>query len=351
MNPARSVAKESKAMTLARLAVMLLVWLALAGCATKDETLPPVPPMPEDLSVWTVPELVQPDDAQRLAERKRPATAAETVYDYVPGGVYKLVVGLDAPLDILLEPGERVQSLTGRDPKPLLHRSAPPVQGSEPPGAAIPEPSKVRWEYKEAMSGAGESASAHVLLSAFEANATLGLTMTTSHRVYYLMCKSVQVSLVRVVRWYYGGDPDGRKASGEKRVRLVPLPDEPRRYHVGYQIEGNRAGIAWVPRAVVDDGKKLYLLYPEITLFKTAPLVRAVGPQGPQILNSLQWLNVVIIDSLPSRVELRVGPDMKDAKAEVVTITQGTLKTIECPGDPDCPVWPAAAQQLGGRRP
>jgi type IV secretory pathway VirB9-like protein len=337
-------------MARSRLPMMLMVCLLLVGCEAKVEPYPPVPPMPEDLSVWTVPELVQPDDAGRLAERKRPATAAETVYDYVPGSVYKLVVGLDAPLDIFLEPGEKVQSLTGRDPKPLVQRAAPPAQGGEQAGAVVPE-TKTRWDYREAVSGVGEAASAHVMLTAFEANATLGLTMTTSSRVYYLMCKSVKVSPVRVVRWHYTGDPDGRRAHEDTRGRLVPLPDEPRRYHVGYQIEGNRAGIAWVPRAVVDDGKKLYLLYPEITLFKTAPLVRAVGPQGPQIVNSLQWLNVVIIDSLPSRLELRVGPDMKDAKAEVVTITQGTLKTIECPGDPDCPVWPAAAQQVGGRRP
>jgi type IV secretory pathway VirB9-like protein len=336
---------------LVRRAVMLLVCVALAGCATKDDTPPPVPPMPEDLSVWTVPELVQPDAPLAATERKRPATAAETVYDYAPGGVYKLVVGLDAPLDILLEPGEKVQSLTGRDPKPLVQRSASPTQGGEQASAAAPEPGKGRWDYKEAVSGVGEAASAHVLLSAFEANATLGLTMTTSSRVYYLMCKSVTASPVRVVRWQYPGDPDGRKASEEKRVRLVPLPDEARRYHVGYQMQSNRAGIAWVPKTVVDDGKKLYLLYPELTLFKTAPLVRAVGPQGPQVLNSRQWLNIVIIDSLPSRLELRVGPERKDAQAEVVTITQGTLKTIECPGDPDCPVWPAAAQQLGGRKP
>jgi type IV secretory pathway VirB9-like protein len=338
-------------MTLARLAVGLLGCLLLVGCDAKVDPAPPVPPMPTDLSVWTVPELVQPDLPLPAAERKRPATAAETVYDYAPGGVYKVVVGLDAPLDILLEPGEKVQSLTGRDPKPLVQRPAPPPPGGDQAGAGAPETGKVRWDYKEAMSGTGEAASAHVLLSAFEADATLGLTMTTSTRVYYLMCKSVKVSPVRVVRWQYPGDSDGRKAQEEKRVRLLPLPDEPRRYHVGYQMQSTRADIAWVPRAVVDDGKKLYLLYPEITLFKTAPLVRAIGPQGPQVLNSRQWLNVVIIDSLPSRLELRVGPDMKDAQAEVVTITQGTLKTIECPGDPDCPVWPAAAQQLGGRRP
>jgi len=32
--------------------------------------------------------------------------------------------------------------------------------------------------------------------------------------------------------------------------------------------------------------------------------------------------------------------------AETVTITRGELKTIACPGDQSCPVWPQAAQTL-----
>jgi len=54
-----------------------------------------------------------------------------------------------------------------------------------------------------------------------------------------------------------------------------------------------------MPRAVVDDGKKLYILYPEVTLFGTVPLVRLLGPNGPQLVNARQYLNVVIVDQLP----------------------------------------------------
>jgi len=39
--------------------VMLAVLVALLGCE-KEVQLPPVPPPPEDLSTWSVPELVQP---------------------------------------------------------------------------------------------------------------------------------------------------------------------------------------------------------------------------------------------------------------------------------------------------
>ena len=107
---------------------------------------------------------------------------------------------------------------------------------------------------------------------------------------------------------------------------------------------------AWTPRQVVDDGKKLYLLYPEVTLFTTVPLVRLIGVNGPQLVNARQYLNVVILDQLAPTLELRVGVG---EAAEVVTITRGKgLRTITCPDDgEDCPQWPSAARQLARRTP
>ena len=100
---------------------------------------------------------------------------------------------------------------------------------------------------------------------------------------------------------------------------------------------------SWKPRQVVDDGKKTYILYPEVTLFETVPVLRLIGSNGPQLVNARQFLNVVIVDQLVARGELRVGIG---EHAETVTITRGALKTIACPGDPACPVWPQAAQTL-----
>jgi hypothetical protein len=101
----------------------LLVCLLLVDGCTLGSTPEPehISPPPEDLSTWSTPELVQPEEHELPALKLKPrqATAAETVYDYVPGGVYKLTVALDAPLDVILEPGEKVQTLLGTDPKPI----------------------------------------------------------------------------------------------------------------------------------------------------------------------------------------------------------------------------------------
>jgi type IV secretory pathway VirB9-like protein len=155
---------------------------------------------------------------------------------------------------------------------------------------------------------------------------------------------SVRQSPIRAIRWKYADAPQEQPRLVEPS--LLPHPDAPRQYHVGYQVATSQPAPQWVPRHIVDDGTKLYIVYPEITLFQSVPLVRKIGPNGPQLVNSRQFLNTVILDELPARVELRVGTG---TYAETATITQGQLRTIRCPGDPDCPVWPAAATQLLAR--
>jgi len=175
----------------------------------------------------------------------------------------------------------------------------------------------------------------------------LGLTVTTSQRVYYLTCQSVAKSPIRAVRWTYPPALPQGPLQGEPAPGLLPHPDTPRLYHVGYDVTTSSPPPTWTPRQILDDGKKFYLIYPELVLFGTVPLVRLIGPNGPQVVNSHQVLNVVTLDlaDVP-RVELRVGTG---EAAELVTITRGALRTIQCPHDAECPRWPAAAQHLAGR--
>ena len=307
----------------------------VAGCQTGEPPPPPVVPMFDDLSTWSFPELVQPERHAPRTNSQRspkvPAGAAEKVYDYAPGVAVEVPVALGQPLDIVLEAGELVRQIVDGD-------RAPADQGQTR-----------RWEVKEGGDGLGEGLRPHVFVTVTEAGLTNGLTITTSRRAYYLTCKSVAKSPVRVVRWHYPPDAESPAPASEV-AGLLPHPDTPRRYHVGYEMATRQPAPVWTPRQVVDDGKKLYLLYPEVTLFTTVPLVRLVGVNGPQLVNARQYLNVVILDQLAPALELRVGVG---EAAEVVTITRGTgLRTITCPDDgADCPQWPAAARHLARRTP
>src|SRR5215831_9518190 len=100
-------------MAVRRLA-MVVGMVLLVSCA-HEEPPPPVPPPPEDLSTWTVPELVQPPRPETPvpAPAEAKPTAAEKVYAYAPGTPYQVDVPVGWPLDVLLEPGARVRHIVG----------------------------------------------------------------------------------------------------------------------------------------------------------------------------------------------------------------------------------------------
>jgi len=304
----------------------VLLSLALLWGCTKEEPPPPVPPAPEDLSTWTVPELVQPPPpaAPVTPGGNDKPTAAEKVYEFASGGTYKALVAVGTPLDLLFERGEEIRNYVGGDPEPL-------AEGQQ----------ANRWEVKPGISGKDVTVLHHLFVRATEPGLKMGLIVTTTKRIYYLACESVKASPIRAIRWTYAPDP--LVVAPPKEPGLLPDPQEPRQYHVGYTMDTSKPVPHWQPRQILDDGRKTYILYPEIALFETVPMVRLIGPNGPQLVNARQYLNVVILDMLLPRAELRVG--IGD-HAETITILRSQLRTIACPGAEDCPVWPQAAQAL-----
>jgi type IV secretory pathway VirB9-like protein len=311
--------------------LLLILTLLLLGCH-HEEPPPPVPPAPEDLSTWSVPELVQPPLPETPPAQSPPQekpTSAEQVLAFIPSTMFTLTVPVGAPLDIVLQRGEQVRNIIGGD--------RAPVEANQ----------TTRWEIKEGADGIGESLRQHIFLTATTPGLTTGLIVTTTARTYYLTCKSVGKSPIRTVRWRYLVDTGVVKPV--KEPGLLPDPTQPMHWHTGYVLTSARATAPdWLPRFVLDDGKKMYLIFPEVTLFATTPMVRKIGPNGAALINARTFLNVLMVDELAGRLELRVG--IGDT-AEVVTITRGALRTIACPGDASCPVWPAAAQVLAQRSP
>jgi type IV secretion system protein VirB9 len=240
-------------------------------------------------------------------------------------------VRLGFPLDIVFGRGEQVHNVTDGD-------RAPQVEGQTR-----------RWEVRQGIEGLGDAQRHHVFVTVTAPGLKNGLTITTTARTYYVTLESVAKSPIRGLRWQYAPEPVAAVEAPPGASGPLPAPETPASYHVGYEVASSRQPApTWSPRHILDDGKKTYVIYPEVTLFETVPLVRLIGPNGPQLVNARQYLNVVILDQLVPRLELRVG--IGEA-AEVVTITRGPLRTIRCPDDPDCPRWSEAARVLARRQP
>ena len=110
----------------------------------------------------------------------------------------------------------------------------------------------------------------------------------------------------------------------------------------------------WAPVQILSDlptvpSAKMYLRFPPVVLHQRMPLLRGMTEQGkPYLLNARQYGEWVVVDALAPRLELRRGAG---DDAQRVVLTRDQVRTITCPGDVACPVWPAAASPRTGRPP
>lgn len=290
------------------------------GCATTHPTVD-APPLAEDLG-WSAPAPVQPPVPEPPAtpvEPDTPRSSKEKVYAFTVGESYRVDVAVGMPMDVILQPGEEIRDLADGDRSPVDTQDQGPL-----------------WEFKQSYSGQGPSGRPHVLITVPKAGLKNGVTITSTRRTYYLDLRSVSRSAARSVRWTY---PDDAPKVAKMPPRLWPDPAQPQRYHAGYAITASDPRPVWTPRLAVDDGAKTYILFPPTVTTVDAPLIRLVGSQGPEMVNARQAGNVVILDRLFNRAELRLGASKQ---AEVVTIQRQVPRTIACPGDDACPVWPDA---------
>jgi type IV secretory pathway VirB9-like protein len=302
-------------------ALMLVgLFTVVVGCATTHPTVD-APPLAEDLS-WSRPAPVHvpvPEPQAPPSEPDRARSPREKVYVFEPGESYRVDVAVGMPMDVILQPGEEIRDRADGDRSPVESQEQKPL-----------------WEFKQSYSGTGVTGRPSILITVPKAGLSNGLTITTTKRTYYLDLKSVSKTAVRSVRWTYTDEP---AKVAKVPPRLWPDPAQPQRYHAGYEITATEPKPVWTVRQVIDDGAKTYLIFPPTVTSVDAPLIRLVGSSGPELVNARQAGNVVILDRLFNRAELRLGASKQ---AEVVTIQRRVPVMIACPGDERCPIWPDA---------
>lgn len=311
----------------------------MAGCATT--ATPTAAPIPTDLGGWTTVQVEAPPASEPTVvyqitppPRERPAAPSERVYPYEDGHEYSMDVAVGYTTDIRLQVGETIQD------KGLGDRGVLPAGDEQPP-----------WDIKEGSSGT--PARPHVFVTVTKPGLRTGLVITTNKRIYLVQLRSVGASKARILRWTYADDlaadtPMEAAARTSKAPRLLPDPREPQGYHVGYAIEPSSPRPPWMPRQVLDDGRKTYILFPTNLAVMAAPMIRLQGPQGYELVNARQVGSVMVLDHIISHAaELRIG---KEETAETVRIVRQASRTIYCPGsDTECPQWPTNDMAQLGR--
>ncbi|MBR0733168.1 P-type conjugative transfer protein TrbG [Bradyrhizobium japonicum] len=291
-------------------AVLLGPW-ALGGCATYippeisyDAEVPPLPAAPAALDTSSrplhVPPLWKPalggkpggkeeaepvsrvetaNSAARVEPRKRGYFNAAQIYAYSPGALYQIYAAPGQITDIALEEGEQ---LTGSGP--------------------IAAGDTVRWVVGDTESGNGDTRRVHILVKPTRASIETNLVVNTDRRTYLIELRSRERPYMPSVAWYYPETVHERSHS----AALKPLLPDPAQRISRYAIEGDSP--PWRPLAAYDDGRKVYIEFPQGIVQGEMPPLFVIGPDGrTELVNYRAYRSTLIVDRLFAAAELRLG--------------------------------------------
>ncbi|WP_183237011.1 P-type conjugative transfer protein TrbG [Bradyrhizobium sp. CIR18] len=295
----------------ALLSVLLLCSSALGGCATYippeisyDAEVPPLPATPVALDDRSrplhVPPLWKPalggksggkedaepvsrvetaNSAARVEPRKRGYFNAAQIYAYSPGALYQVYAAPGQITDIALEEGEQ---LTGSGP--------------------IAAGDTVRWVVGDTESGNGDTRRVHILVKPTRASIETNLVVNTDRRTYLIELRSRERPYMPSVAWYY---PEAARERS-RSVALKPVLPDPAQRISRYAIEGDSP--PWRPLGAYDDGRKVYVEFPQGIVQGEMPPLFVIGPDGKtELVNYRAYGSVLIVDRLFAAAELRLG--------------------------------------------
>lgn len=279
---------------------------ALAACATTspqinyDANVPPLPTIrtstadatPRPILVppaWTVAKGGEPANtpagrvenanrAARVEPRKEGYFNAIQIYPWSDGALYQVYAAPGQITDIALEPGE---NLTGDGP--------------------IAAGDTTRWIIGNTQSGSGSTQQVHVLVKPTRPDITTNLVITTDRRTYMMELRADAGPYMPAVAWSY-------PQVAEQRLLVPATPTLPpvAGRHYRYGLSGGNP--PWRPASVYDDGRHVYVEFPQGIVQGEMPPIFVIGSDGqPQIVNTRVLNNVLIVDQLFAAAELRLG--------------------------------------------
>jgi type IV secretion system protein VirB9 len=209
------------------------------------------------------------------------------VYPYTEGALYQLYTSPQKVSNIALQPGEEIVAVSAGD--------------------------TVRWVIGDTVSGAGDTARAHVLVKPIAEDLKTNLVIITDRRAYHLELTSTSETYMASVSWRYPHDDllalQRRNATAEEAVeRVIDSGLDIDKLRFRYAVSGDTP--PWRPVRVFDDTHKVYIQFPARLDQGEAPPLFVVGPDGNnQLVNYRVRGRYYIVDRLFAAAELRLGEE------------------------------------------
>ena len=219
------------------------------------------------------------------------------IYPFTRGALYQVYTAPEQVTDIALQPGEELMSVSAGD--------------------------TVRWVLGDTVSGTGDQSQVHILVKPTQPGLKTNLIITTSRRAYHLELHAFRETYMAAVSWRYSDQAlvqrkiASSRAQSDRGVQGLQLD----RLRFRYEVSGDKPH--WRPSRVFDDGRKVYIQFPERLDQGEAPPLFVVGRDGKsQLVNYRMRDNYYIVDRLFALAELRLGEKNQD----VVRIERNDLQ-------------------------
>jgi type IV secretion system protein VirB9 len=230
-------------------------------------------------------------DLANAAARMQPSLDgylnAVQVYPFTPGALYQLYAAPEQVTDVALQPGEALISISAGD--------------------------TVRWIVGDTESGHPDGTQAHILVKPVQPDLRTNLVITTDRRTYHLELTSFRETYMASISWRYPQDELVRRTAANARAlaaadgavdREVVLDS----LRFRYVISGDEP--SWRPVRAFDDGRKVYIQFPDRIDQGEAPPLFLVGADGEaELVNYRMRGSYYVVDRLFAAAELRLGTE------------------------------------------
>lgn len=205
------------------------------------------------------------------------------VYPYAEGALFRLYAAPEQISDIALQAGETLTAIAAGD--------------------------TVRWVVGDTTSGSGSTKRTHILIKPTAPGLRTNLVITTDRRSYHLSLESTAGVAMAALSWNYPQDDliswrNSVVAADAAAPIASGLAVDALRF--GYTITGDNP--AWRPLRAFDDGRQVFIEFPDSIAQGEAPPLFVLGDKGQaELVNYRMRGRYYIVDRLFAAAELRLG--------------------------------------------
>lgn len=239
------------------------------------------------------------NEAARVRPSRDGYSNAVQVYPYEEGALFQVYAAPGRVTDIALESGER-------------------LAGSGPVAAG----DTVRWIIGDTESGSGPSRRVHILVKPTAPGLSTNLVVNTDRRTYHVELSSTASTYMASVAWRYPEPPVLAAAETEPPIPAQERSLEPGPVSNRYRISG--PAVAWRPVRAWDDGRQVFVEFPESVARDKLPPLFVVGRFGrSDLVNYRVRGRHMVVDRLFQAAELRLGERGAEQRVRITRDRRG----------------------------